>query len=159
MQTDFAPERYQQWCQQIIEDPTNIPHGSEELDELVCQTANAFKAMGVQKGDPLLLYLPMIKETVLALRAAGSISAVPTVIFGGLSAENLHQQIQKTQARLVMTTEEGQYKQILDSALKFPNKVTQVLVVRSPESTAPRNLLRDVDFYALVNRQRKQLTQ
>ena len=135
----------------------------QQLYEYVCQTANALKAMGVRKGDRVCLYLPMIPEAVVSMLACARIGAIHSVVFGGFSAEALHERIQDAGARIVITADEGRrggkvipLKSTVDLALEHPNQVTQVLVVRTPHAQGPRNLLRDVDFHSLVNRQAKQ---
>jgi acetyl-CoA synthetase len=135
----------------------------QQLYETVCQTANALKAMGVRKGDRVCLYLPMIPEAVISMLACARIGAIHSVIFGGFSAEALYERIQDTGAHIVITADEARrggkiipLKQIVDLALELPNQVMQVLVLGTPHTQVSRNLLRDVDFYSLVNRQAKQ---
>ncbi|MGF1576790.1 MAG: AMP-binding protein, partial [Cyanophyceae cyanobacterium] len=60
-----------------------------ELHREVCQMANALKQLGVQKGDRVGIYMPMIPEAVMAMLACARIGAAHTVVFGGFSAEAL----------------------------------------------------------------------
>lgn len=122
----------------------------------ISQTANALKAMGIQKGDKVCLYLPEIPENELCLQACKAIAAITVVIQQTVSVQELTRQIQESEAHLVITADNGHLKQALDQALNAPNQVMQVLVIKNAHSTAPQNILRDVDFYLLVNRQAKQ---
>src|SRR5690606_30803262 len=60
-----------------------------EIYERVCQCANALKSLGVQKGDRVTIYLPMIPEAAVAMLACARIGAIHSVAFGGFSSESL----------------------------------------------------------------------
>jgi acetyl-CoA synthetase len=64
-----------------------------QLQDEVCQAANAITALGVNKGDRVAIYLPMIPETVIAMLACARLGAPHTVIFGGFSATALSDRI------------------------------------------------------------------
>jgi acetyl-CoA synthetase len=78
-----------------------------ELHAQVCRLANVLKAKGVQKGDRVTIYLPMIVEAAVALLACARIGAVHSVVFGGFSPDSLRDRIQDSQSRLVITADEG----------------------------------------------------
>ena len=78
-----------------------------QLHREVCQFANAMKKLGVQKGDRVGIYMPMIPEAVVALLACARIGAPHTVVFGGFSAEALRSRLEDAEAKLVITADGG----------------------------------------------------
>jgi len=75
----------------------------KELLAKVSQFANALKAMGVQKGDRVVIYMPMTIEGVVAMQACARIGATHSVVFGGFSAKALQERIQDAGAVAVIT--------------------------------------------------------
>ncbi len=88
-----------------------------QLTREVKKTANALTALGIQKGDRVAIYLPMIAEAVIAMQAVARIGAIHSVIFGGFSADSLASRIEDAQAKLVITADGG-YRKGKASALK-----------------------------------------
>jgi len=78
-----------------------------ELHEQVCRYANVLKRMGVQKGDRVTIYLPMIPEVAYTMLACARIGAIHSVVFAGFSAESLADRINDAKAKLVVTADEG----------------------------------------------------
>ncbi len=78
-----------------------------ELHEEVCRFANVLKAQGIQKGDIVAIYMPMVIEAAVAMQACARIGAVHSVVFGGFSPEALAGRIIDSSARLVITADEG----------------------------------------------------
>ncbi|MDJ1176588.1 acetate--CoA ligase [Roseofilum capinflatum] len=78
-----------------------------QLHREVCQMANVLKQLGVQKGDRVGIYMPMIPEAAIALLACARIGAPHTVIFGGFSAEALKDRLVDAEAKLVITADGG----------------------------------------------------
>lgn len=76
------------------------------LDE-VCRFANGLKKLGIQKGDRVSIYLPMVPELPIAMLACARIGAVHSVIFGGFSAEAIADRNNDAQAKLVITADGG----------------------------------------------------
>ncbi len=74
-----------------------------ELHRDVSKFANALKGLGLQTGDRVAIYMPMIVETVVAMLACARIGAVHSVVFGGFSAEALRDRLQDAQSKLVIT--------------------------------------------------------
>ncbi|MXV44199.1 acetate--CoA ligase [Saccharibacter sp. 17.LH.SD] len=74
-----------------------------ELLDRVCRVANALKALGVKKGDRVVIYLPMGVEGVVAMLACARIGAIHVVVFAGFSAKALHERIRDTEAVMVIT--------------------------------------------------------
>ncbi len=78
-----------------------------ELHEEVSRLANVFKAQGVQKGDRVCIYLPMIPEAAAAMLACTRIGAVHSIVFGGFSPEALKDRIIDSDCKVVITANEG----------------------------------------------------
>jgi len=87
------------------EEPRHITY--RELHEQVCRMANVLKAQGVQKGDRVTVYLPMIPEAAMALLACARIGAIHSVVFGGFSPDALVGRIQDCDTNVVITADEG----------------------------------------------------
>jgi len=78
-----------------------------ELQSEVSRAANALKALGVQKGDRVCVYMPMVPELAITMLACARIGAAHSVVFGGFSAESLHERINDAQAKVVVTADGG----------------------------------------------------
>jgi len=78
-----------------------------ELHQQVCCMANVFKALGVERGDRVTIYLPMIPEAAIAMLACARIGAVHSVVFGGFSPDSLAGRIVDCDSKLVITADEG----------------------------------------------------
>ncbi len=108
-----------------------------QLHERVCQFANVLKEKGIEKGDRVCIYLPMIPELAIATLACARIGAVHSVVFAGFSATALATRINDSSCKMVITSD-GSYrgaktiglKGIVDEALKDCACVTSVLVVK-----------------------------
>ena len=108
-----------------------------ELHEAVCRLANALKARGVQKGDRVTIYLPMIPEAAVAMLACARIGAIHSVVFGGFSPDSLVGRIQDCRSTVLITADEGRrggraipLKRNADNALRHCPEVRDVVVVR-----------------------------
>ena len=108
-----------------------------ELQEMVSQAANALQGLGVEAGDRVAIYLPMIPEAIVAMLACARIGAPHSVVFAGFSAEALRSRIDDAQAKVVITAD-GQFrrgsamplKPAVDEAVAHTPSVDHVLVVR-----------------------------
>ncbi|AOA59642.1 acetate--CoA ligase [Acinetobacter larvae] len=109
-----------------------------ELYDEVCRFANVLKKHGVQKGDRVVLYMPMISEAAIAMLACTRIGAVHCVVFGGFSPDALASRIEDCQAKIVVTADSGMrggkpipLKENVDQALALGNttSVEHVIVV------------------------------
>jgi acetyl-CoA synthetase len=108
-----------------------------ELKDEVCRAANALVDLGVQTGDRVAIYMPMIPETVIAMLACARIGAPHTVVFGGFSSQALEDRILDCDARVVITADGGYrrgaaaaLKPAVDTALAKCPDVRNVLVVK-----------------------------
>jgi acetyl-CoA synthetase len=95
-----------------------------QLHREVCQMANVIKSFGVQKGDVVGIYMPMIPEAAIAMLACARIGAVHTVIFGGFSAEALRERLTDASAKLVITADGGYRK---DAVIPLKPQVDKAL--------------------------------
>ena len=86
------------------DDGTVVNVTYKELHAKVCQFANALKAMGIKKGDRVVIYMPMTVEGVVAMQACARIGATHSVVFGGFSAKSLQERIQDAGAVAVITS-------------------------------------------------------
>ena len=121
------------------DDPTNDEQITyRQLYERVCKFANVLKANGVQKGDRVTIYLPMIPEAAYAMLACARIGAVHSIVFGGFSPDSLAGRIEDADSSFIITSDEGvrggrsiPLKQNTDEALARCGKGHEkVLVVR-----------------------------
>jgi acetyl-CoA synthetase len=88
-----------------------------DLYHRVCQFANALKAQGIQKGERVLIYMPMSIEAVVAMQACARIGATHSVVFGGFSAKSVHERIVDAGA-VALITADGQMRGGKEIALK-----------------------------------------
>ncbi len=128
----------------------------ELLDE-VCQCANALRELGLQRGDRVAIYLPMILELPIAMLACTRIGAPHTVVFGGFSAEALSDRINDAQAKVVITADGGfrrgnpaGLKINVDEALKSTTSVSKVLVAQRTKQDIEMADGRDVWWHDIV---------
>jgi acetyl-CoA synthetase len=108
-----------------------------DLKDQVSQAANALTELGVEAGDRVAIYMPMIPETVVAMLACARIGAPHTVVFGGFSSQALVDRIQDCDARVVITADGGYrrgsaagLKPAVDEALAKCPDVRNVVVVK-----------------------------
>jgi len=108
-----------------------------ELHAEVCRFANVLKGQGVQKGDRVTIYMPMIPEAAMAMLACARIGAIHSIVFGGFSPESLHGRICDCDSSAVITADEGlrggrkiPLKGNVDEAIALGADVRSVIVVR-----------------------------
>ena len=78
-----------------------------DLHAQVCRFANGLKALGIEKGDRVVIYMPMTPEAVIAMQACARIGAIHSVVFGGFSAESLKDRIEDAGAKMLITADGG----------------------------------------------------
>jgi acetyl-CoA synthetase len=103
------------WVGEPLDDTRDITYA--QLKDDVSRAANALISLGVQTGDRVAIYLPMIPEAVVAMLACARIGAPHTVVFGGFSADALASRLDDCQAKVVITSDGG-YRRGAPSALK-----------------------------------------
>jgi acetyl-CoA synthetase len=131
-----------------------------ELTRAVCQAANALTELGVEAGDRVVIYMPMIPETIIAMLACARIGAPHSVVFGGFSADALRSRTLDTGARIVITADGGfrrgapsALKPAVDQALAEVPDVSTVVVVRRTGQDIDWVSGRDVWWHDVVDRQ------
>ncbi len=109
----------------------------QDLHREVCKFANVMKTLGVESGDRVTLYMPMIPELAIAMLACTRIGAVHSIIFGGFSADAIADRNNDAQAKLVVTSDGGwrrgkeiPLKATVDSAMDNSPSVEKVVVVQ-----------------------------
>ena len=129
------------------------------LDE-TSRCANALKELGVQKGDRVAIYMPMIPELPAAMLACARIGAPFTVVFGGFSAEALSGRINDSQAKVLITADGGYrkgnivpLKKNADEAVALTSTIEKVLVVQRTKQQVSWAEGRDVWWHDVVDRQ------
>ncbi len=133
-----------------------------ELHAEVCKFANTLKHLGVVKGDRVAIYLPMIPEAAVAMLACARLGAIHSVVFGGFSPDSLAGRIADSQAKVVITADEGlragkriPLKVNVDAALERPgtNSVETVIVVRHTGGATAMQSPRDRYYHTLMDGQ------
>lgn len=111
----------------------------QELHDHVARLANALRDLGVEKGDRVTLYMPMIPEAAYAMLACARVGAVHSIVFGGFSPDALASRIVNCDSKVIITADEGlrgskpvPLKANVDAALKAPGTeiVQHVVVVK-----------------------------
>ena len=130
----------------------------KDLHESVCKFANALKKRGINKGDRVCIYMPMIPEAAYAMLACARIGAIHSVVFGGFSPESLKDRILDSDCESVITADEGlrgskkiPLKNNVDTALKDCPNVHTVFVIKRTNAEVDWDDKRDVDYHEMIN--------
>ncbi len=128
----------------------------QQLHDEVAKLSNGFKALGVEKGDRVCIYMPMILQASYAMLACARIGAIHSVVFGGFSPEALKDRILDSECRIVITADEGMrggkataLKANVDQAVSECDCVDKVIVVKRTGGDVNWND-RDVWYHDLV---------
>ena len=111
-----------------------------ELKLQVSKFAGALKNQGVNKGDRVIIYMPMIPEAVVAMLACARIGAIHSVVFGGFASNELASRIDDSKAKLLVTASCGfepgrtvEYKPLVDGAIKqAQHKIERMILFQRP---------------------------
>jgi propionyl-CoA synthetase len=125
-----------------------------ELLEKVSAFAGALRGFGVEKGDRVVIYMPMVPEAVVAMLACARLGAVHSVVFGGFAPHELAVRIDDAQPKVVVSASCGieptrvvEYKPMLDRALELAtHKPGTCVVLQRPQAAAAMTDPRDVDW-------------
>ena len=125
-----------------------------ELTERVARVAGGLKALGVDKGDRVIVYMPMIPEAVIAMLACARIGAIHSVVFGGFAAPELAVRIDDAHPKVILSASCGiefqtmiPYKPLLDEAIDIAaSKPSHAVIVQRPQCEAPLVPGRDLDW-------------
>ncbi len=137
------------------DDPSEQQHISyKELHENVCRFANVLKSRGVEKGDRVSIYMPMIPEAAVAMLGCARIGAVHSVVFGGFSPDSLRDRILDSDCRVVVTADEGPrggrpvpLKANVEAALAECPDVHTTIIVRRTGAEVPGEAKRDIWYH------------
>ena len=128
-----------------------------DLHREVCRFTNVLRGLGVQKGDRVAIYLPMIPELPVAMLACARIGAPHSVVFAGFSAQSLRDRINDAEAKVLITADGGYrrggivpLKDIADEAVEDTPSITGVVMVRRTGQQVGMRAGRDHDWADLV---------
>ena len=133
---------------------TKVRYTFKELRDEVAKFAGILKAQGVEKGDRVVIYMPMIPEAVIAMLGVARLGAIHSVVFGGFAPHELAVRIDDAEPKVVVTASCGieiakvlPYKPMLDEAIeKSAHKPTSCIVFQRPQVTAELIAGRDIDW-------------
>jgi acetyl-CoA synthetase len=132
-----------------------------QLHQEVCRFGNALKALGIGRGDRVIIYMPLIPEAVVAMQACARIGAVHSVVFGGFSANAVKDRVEDAGAKLVITADAGwragqpvELKHAVDKALADGcESVEQVIVYQRTGTPCDMRSGRDVWWHDAISGQ------
>ncbi len=129
----------------------------QQLHTEVCKLANGLEQLGIQAGDRVCIYLPMIPEAAYAMLACARIGAIHSVVFGGFSPQSLKDRIIDSGCKLVITADEGlrgnktiALKANADAAVEQCPEVKNMLIVKRTGASIAWQDKRDVWYHELV---------
>jgi propionyl-CoA synthetase len=130
------------------------------LRDQVAKTAGMLASLGVEKGDRVVIYMPMIPEAAMAMLACARLGAIHSVVFGGFAPSELAVRIEDAEPKVVLTASCGvevskviPYKPLVDQAVMDSRwKPDSVVVFQRKECLADLNQARDIDWTTLFNR-------
>jgi acetyl-CoA synthetase len=130
-----------------------------DLHRDVQRFANALKGLGVEKGDVVGIYLPMIPEVVVAMLACARIGAIHNVVFGGFSAESVRERMEFSEAKALVTVDGARrkgktapIKPQVDEHLGGIGSLEKIVVVRHTGIDCPMSDGRDVFYDEVMER-------
>ena len=126
----------------------------KELRHKVSIFAGALKNQGIQKGDRVIIYMPMIPEAVVAMLACARIGAIHSVVFGGFASNELASRIDDSKAKLLITASCGfepgrtvEYKPLVDAAIKqAKHKIDKLVLFQRPGHEVKLNGPKELSF-------------
>ena len=131
----------------------------QELSDEVCKLANGLKEIGVNKGDRVTIYMPMVPEGVYAMLACARIGAIHSVVFGGFSPDSIVNRILDCKSEFVITADEGlrgqkviPLKKNIDEALKKCPNVKKCIVLKRTGGNVPFDTKREVWYHDLTSK-------
>jgi acetyl-CoA synthetase len=129
----------------------------KELYEQVCQFSNVLRQQGIEKGDRICLYMPMVPELLIAVLACARVGAVHSVIFAGFSAASVADRVNDAQAKMIITSDglkrgakQIPLKRVIDEALESCSSVEKVIVHNCLNWSPEMNTGRDFWWHELM---------
>ena len=133
-----------------------------ELFALTCQFSNALELQGIQKGDRVIIYMPMVPEAAIAMLACARIGAVHSVVFAGFSSTALADRINDCNAKMVITSDGNfrgnkniEVKAVVDEALKNTNCIEKVIVYQRTNVEVTMKTGRDLWWHEVIQNESK----
>ncbi len=135
----------------------------KELYEMTCQFSNALKANGIEKGDRVIIYMPMIPEAAVAMLACARVGAVHSIVFAGFSSTSLADRINDCDAKMVLTSD-GNFrgsknipvKAVVDEALEKTTSVEKVITFKRTGAEVAMKKGRDIWWHDAIAGQSKE---
>ncbi|HEY7038418.1 MAG TPA: propionyl-CoA synthetase [Methylomirabilota bacterium] len=129
-----------------------------ELRDAVARFAGALRRQGLEKGDRVIIYMPMVPEAVIAMLACARLGAIHSVVFGGFAPKELATRIDDARPTVMLSASCGvevnrviPYKPLLDQAIDMAaHKPRRCLILQRPMESAPMVPGRDVDWHEAV---------
>ena len=129
-----------------------------ELRDEVARFAGVLAAQGVQPGDRVVIYMPMVPEAVIAMLACARIGAIHSVVFGGFAAHELASRIEDARPKVVVSASCGiepatlvAYKPLLDAAIEMVEaKPERCIILQRPQLEAELHPGRDLDWHEAI---------
>ncbi|MFK7954348.1 MAG: acetate--CoA ligase [Ekhidna sp.] len=128
------------------------------LHKKVCQFANAMKNNGIQKGDRVIIYMPMVPEAAVAMLACARIGAVHSVVFAGFSANALAERIIDCEAKMILTSDGNfrgnkkiEVKSLVDEAVEKTECVEKVIVFQRTNTVVDMKEGRDLWWHEAID--------
>jgi acetyl-CoA synthetase len=145
------------------EDGSTIQYTYAELHERVCKFSNVLCSLGVQAGDCVAIYMPMVPELVIAMLSCARIGAVHSVVFGGFSATALADRIADAKAKILITADGGYrrgkivpLKETADAAAKKCPTIQKTIVLRRTKEEVAWHEGRDLWWHDLEEKAQKE---
>ncbi len=131
-----------------------------ELRDRVARFAGVLRDHGVEYGERVILYMPMIPEAVIGMLACARIGAVHSVVFGGFASNELAVRIDDCQPKVIVSASCGlepgrivEYKPLLDRAIELSeHKPGHCIILQRPQARAALINGRDVDWHAAIEK-------
>jgi len=141
-------------------DTSNKTITYQELHDEVCKLANGLKELGVEKGDRVCLYMPMVIESIVSILACARIGAIHSIIFAGFSAKALADRINDANAKVLITSKElyrgnktVDLKSIVTEALKMCQYLQNIIVLNPENSESILHNEFEKDYNKLIENQ------
>lgn len=130
-----------------------------ELRDEVARCAGMLRGLGVEKGDRVIIYMPMVSEAIISMLACARLGAVHSVVFGGFAPHELAVRIDDAKPKVLLTASCGieftrviEYKPLVDKALALSRHPPQsTVVLKRPQADAAMQPGRDHDWEELMN--------
>lgn len=130
----------------------------KQLHLQVCKFAGLLKALDLQIGDRVIIYMPMIPESIIAIFGTIRLGGIHSVVFGGFAAKELANRIMDSTPTVIVTASCGiephktiDYKKILDEALKMSKSSAKVIIVQREKMISNQLTIgRDIDYHSAM---------